>query len=130
MKNYLLFGIIVISVIIAGYFFIQNQQEAQPPVMGNIKSDECVIENPDPGGYLLKICDYLVSHKDTVYPNKKPHEYKIEKIEFGKYPSEVGKEYAEMELIKVYLDCCFGAGDIAYFNKETKEVVYFSPGDR
>ena len=129
MKNYILVGIIIV-VITAGYFIIQNQQRAQPPVIDKIESDECIIENPDTDGYLLKICEYLINHKGTVYPNKKPNEYKIEKIEFGTYPGELGEEYDNLELFRVYLDCCYGAGDIAYFNKETKEVVYFSPGDR
>jgi len=129
-KNYSLFGIIVVAVIITGYFIIQNQQVAQPPITDKIESNECVIKNPDPDGYLLKTCEYLISHNDTVYPNKKPNEYGIEKIEFGKYPGEAERKYDDVELIKVYLDCCFGAGDIAYFDRETKEVVYFSPGDR
>ena len=118
-RSYVLIGAIAAAaVIIALSLSMQNQyQQFKPPSIAGMGLDDCVIENPDPDGYLLKICEYLVTHKETVYPNKMPNEYNIERIESGG------------EYIKVYLDCCFGAGDIASFDKQTKEVVSFSVGD-
>ena len=86
-----------------------------------IQSSECVIENPDPNGYLLKICKYLKEHQNSIIPNKNPEEYNIREIE------EV--QYQGKDLLKIYLDCCYGAGDIATIDKETGEVIGFSPGD-
>ena len=99
------------------------------PVNNLNSNEDCDIKTDDPEGYLLKICQYLNEHKDSVIPNKNPDDYKIKKIEEGIYPGEIPLEYGDTEVIKIYLDCCFGAGDIAYFNKQTKEVIYFSPGD-
>jgi len=84
------------------------------------QTDECEIKNPDPDGYLLKICKYLQEHKDTVIPNKNPSEYSIKEFEEG--------EYQGKDVLVIRLDCCY-MGDLAYVDKETKEVIGFSPGD-
>lgn len=120
---------LILVIILEGCTITKNQQENQIPDDSNIVGKECNINNPDPDGYLLKICQYLVANKNTVQPNKLPNEYNIKLIEFGKYPFEAGKNYDDAELIKIHLDCCGGAGDIAYIDKSTGEVIYFSVGD-
>jgi len=82
--------------------------------------NECEIKSPDPDGYLLKICKYLQEHKDTIIPNKNPDEYSIKEFEEG--------EYQGKDVLVIRLDCCY-MGDLAYVDKETKEVIGFSPGD-
>ncbi|NIO44902.1 MAG: hypothetical protein GTN36_05115 [Candidatus Aenigmarchaeota archaeon] len=82
--------------------------------------DECIIKDPDPDGYLLKICEYLQEHKDTIILNKNPSEYNIKEFEEG--------EYQGKNVLVIRLDCCY-MGDLAYIDKETKEVIGFSPGD-
>jgi len=105
-------GVIVLAVI--GGFIIYNGNE-------NIVSSECKIKNPDPDGYLLKICEYLKQHEDTIIPNKNPNEYSIK----GFDPEE---QYGGKAILVIRLDCC-GTGDLAYIDKESKEVIGFSPGD-
>jgi hypothetical protein len=86
-----------------------------------ILKEECNIENPDPDGYLLKICEYLKEHKDTIFIEPAdPTKYNIESIEEG--------EYEGRDVYVIRLDCCH-MGDIAWIDKETKEVISFSPGD-
>ncbi len=91
----------------------------------DVDSSECEIENPDPDGYLLKICEYLIEHKDAVTPNKKPDDYKINSIE---NETSSGTEFSS-EILVIRLDCCY-TGDLAYIDKNTKEVIEFSPGDK
>lgn len=130
MKNHILIGVIVVAVIIIGYFVIQNQQKILPPKVGNIESAGCVIENPDPDGYLLKICKYLRAHEDTIdISPADPTKYNIKSIEEGEYSRWEGNEQVTTEAIIIRLDCCY-MGDIAYIDKATKEVIGFSPGDR
>ena len=115
MKKSMLIGVVVgiIVLVIAGYFIIK----------GSIEIDgECEIENPDSDGYLLKICQYLREHEDTVFPNKEPDDYLINSIEDGEYMG------MGTNVIVIRLDCC-GTGDLANIDKETKEVIGFSPGD-
>lgn len=77
----------------------------------------CLIKEPDPDGYLLKICKYLRENEDRIIPNKKPNEYSIKEIEEGQYQGR--------EVFKIWLDY----KDLAYIDKETNEVIGFSPGD-
>lgn len=113
-KYYWIIGFIVI--IILGFFlyFEYNKENY-------FQSNECEIKNPDPDGYLLKICKYLQEHKDTIIPNKNPSEYGIKEFEEG--------EYQGKDVLVIRLDCCY-TGDLAYVDKETNEVIGFSPGDK
>lgn len=105
------------------FVFAQKHYLSHDSVISNTTetSGQCDIVNPDPDGYLLKICEYLNKNKDITHPNKKPNEYSVKKIEDGTYS---GSNNVSI----VRLDCC-GTGDLAYFDKETKEVIGFSPGD-
>jgi len=100
------------------YYGIETESECKTKVCGC--PDECIIKNPDPDGYLLKICKYLQEHKDTIIPNKNPNEYNIKEVEEG--------VYQDKNVLVIRLDCCF-MGDLAYVDKETDEVIGFSPGD-
>ena len=54
-------------VLIFGAYLLTNQEAAIQD-----QSEECLIENPDPDGYLLKICRYLRAHEDTIFPKAPP----------------------------------------------------------
>jgi hypothetical protein len=74
-----------------------------------------VPKNPkDPGGYLEKICRYLVKTKLNVAPGV-PNAYRIDRID------------ASGDTIRVYLNCCY-MGDVATIDKKTGEVTGFEPG--
>jgi hypothetical protein len=68
----------------------------------------------DPGGYLEKICRYLVKNDRNVSPAT-PNTYKISRVE------ELG------DTIRVHLDCCY-MGDVATLDKKTGEVTGFRAG--
>lgn len=106
-------GVGVIVLVVIGWFIFSNYGE-------KVKSSECNIKNPDSNGYLLKICEYLKQHESTIIPNKEPDEYNIKKFEEDQFQGK--------NVLVVRLDCC-GTGDLAYVDKETKEVLGFSPGD-
>ena len=120
-KNYIII-FFVLAVIILGFFLYFEYKEDYLP------SNECVIKEPDPDGYLLKICRYLREHEETIIPNKEPDDYSIISIEEGKYSRFEGDEYIVTDVLVIRLDCCY-MGDLAYVDKETKEVIGFSPGD-
>lgn len=116
--------------------FIYMRQHGDHWYIGKIEDSEgilqiiehpnpCYIKNPDPDGYLLKICNYLVANKETIYPNKAPNDYSIKQIKNTTY-AVIGVPH---DVIEVRLDCC-GTGDLAYIDKNTKEVIEFSPGDK
>jgi uncharacterized protein YacL len=109
---------------------LTNNQSQQQNNNQIIIQDDCIIENPDPDGYLVKICKYLKAHEDTInVAPANPIKYNIKSIEDGEYwRIENGKEIA-IKAIIVKLDCCY-MGDIAYIDKETKEVIGFSVGDQ
>src|SRR3989344_8392832 len=110
-------GIVVLSII--GWFIIYNSNE-------NVESSKCEIKNPDPDGYLLKICEYLKQHEDTIIPNKEPDDYSIKIIEDGKdYLIYDNGLYIDNNVLVARLDCC-GTGDLAYIDKESNEVIGFS----
>ena len=114
-------GVIFLSII--GWFIIHNDNEDV------VESSDCSIENPDPNGYLLKICEYLKQHENTIIPNKAPDDYSIKTIEDGgNYLTYDNGVYLDNNVLVVRLDCC-GTGDLAYIDKESKEVKGFSPGD-
>jgi len=94
------------------------------------KSDmSCDIENPDPDGYLLKICKYLRENSSTInIAPADPEKYNIRSIKEGEYVSYKNGKETSMEAIVVSLDCCY-MGDIAYFDKNTKEIIGFHAGD-
>jgi hypothetical protein len=113
-------ALIAVILIIAGsiYLFTQNKP------IDHTKPVVCIIQEPDPNGYLLKICKYLREHNDTISPNKAPDNYSIKRIEEGgEYGAEMGNDTRVVKL-----DCC-GTGDLAFIDKETNEVKGFSPGD-
>lgn len=113
-NHYLIVGIAIVIIILGFFLYFEYTNENYS------RSSECEIKNPDPDGYLLKICEYLQEHKDTIIPNKNPDEYSIK--EFGE------EEYQGKDILVIRLDCCY-TGDLAYVDKETKEVIGFSPGD-
>ncbi len=126
MKKSVLIGIIIGVAVLAvvGWFLMRGEKIKSGGV-----SSECDIENPDPDGYLLKICEYLVENKDTIITDTtNPSEYNIISIEEGVYSRFENGKHIETDAIIVSLDCCY-MGDIAYISKETKEVIGFSPGD-
>ena len=113
----LLFGVILICT--------KYKNEKKELAIGTEKSSAtCRIENPDPEGYLLKICKYLNENKKTIYPGKAPDAYIIKSITEGSYTLK-GITY---DVLIIRLDCC-GTGDLAYFDKKSKKVLAFSPGD-
>ena len=114
-NHYLIVGIIIVIIILVFFLYFEYTKENYS------RSSECEIKNPDPDGYLLKICKYLQEHKDTIIPNKNPDEYSIKEFEEG--------EYQGKDVLVIRLDCCY-MGDLAYVDKEAKEVIGFSPGDK
>ena len=91
---------------------------------------QCKIKNPDPNRYLLKICEYLKQHESTIIPNKEPDNYSIKNIEDGKnYMIEENGIRIDENVLVIRLDCC-GTGDLAYIDRQTKEVIGFSTGDK
>jgi len=120
----LLAGLIAAILGYLGYlYFFKSQTTA------DITHSECKIKNPDTDGYLIKICNYLKEHPN-VQTAAEPTKYKIQKIEENDYlrPTD-DKRAPGTKTIIVSLDCC-GTGDLAYIDKETKEVIGFSVGDR
>jgi hypothetical protein len=88
---------------------------------GKGKKINCQIQNPDPDGYLVKICKYLEENKNKIPISPAiPSKYNIERISEGSYQGR--------EVFIIELDCCY-MGDIAYIDKETKEVIGFELGD-
>lgn len=122
MKKYILIESIVIIAIIAGYFVYQEYNTDKPEQTKKPSASEnCKIENPDPEDYLIKICNYLEKNKDTIdITPADPKKYKIKSIKEGKYSTT--------DAIIVSLDCCY-MGDIAYFDKDTKEIIGFQVGN-
>jgi len=100
------------------------------PATESIEVDGCKIENPDPDGYLLKICEYLKQHKDDIdVAPADPAKYKIKSIvENGEYSKYEGEKEIITKAKVVNLDCCY-MGDAAYFDKKTKELIGFRVGD-
>lgn len=136
MKNYILIGIII-GIIIAiaiifQYVIIKIQQEAQLSKLNdietgdNIEIGDCVIQNPDPDGYLFKICQYLKAHHLNVSPAN-PTKYKIIGIEEGEYSRWENGKKITTEAIIIKLNCCY-LGDFAFIDKKTKEVIGFRVG--
>lgn len=121
-KNYYWVGGIVIIIIILGIFFYFEYSKEN-----YLRSSECEIKEPDPDGYLLKICKYIKENEIDVSPAD-PIKYNIESIEEGQYSRFEGDEYIVTDVLVIRLDCCY-MGDLAYVDKETKEVIGFSPGD-
>jgi hypothetical protein len=80
----------------------------------------CLPRDDDPTGYLVKICQYLLAHRDTIHVATDPNSYHIESIERR---TEAGRN-----VLWVRLDCCF-TGDIAIIDTATDEVIGFSVGD-
>ena len=74
--------------------------------------------NQDQDGYLEKICLYIKKNKIKVSPGD-PANYQIQKI------SEI--KYQGKPVYLVALDCCY-LGDEAYFDKQTKQIIYFQLG--
>ena len=134
--------IISILILVIGLAYFQNWKSKEErisldrqfedyysnPIHLNIT--DCEIEEPDPDGYLLKICHYLKEHQDTILfaPMADPTKFKIKSVEESEYTMRVGDEEIVKEAFKVRLDCCY-MGDIATIDKVTKEVVAYSPGD-
>jgi len=80
----------------------------------------CLPRDDDPTGYLVKICEYLLAHRDTIRVLVDPNSYHIDSIERR---TEAGRN-----VLWVRLDCCF-TGDIAIIDPATDEVIGFSVGD-
>ena len=119
-KKSLIKSAILIAILIILTIFIINKFD-KPEI-----DNECVIENPDPDGYLLKICKYLKEHEDTIFIHPaNPTKYQIINIGEGVYS---GTGFSK-DVLVISLDCCY-MGDLAYVDKYTKEVIGFSPGDQ
>ena len=127
-----IFLLILALVSTAGYYFWNKISQRQNQIHNNAQKNmqnDCIVENPDSDGYLVKICKYLKAHEDTIITSEDPTKYNIKSIEDGEYQKiENGKEIMTKAII-VRLDCCY-MGDIAYIDKETKEVIGFSVGDK
>ncbi|MBI5879082.1 MAG: hypothetical protein HZB53_15655 [Chloroflexi bacterium] len=79
---------------------------------------KCVARADDPGGYLLKICNYVVDNKLDISPGT-PETLAIR---------EIGKAtYQGGEVIVIYLACCY-MGDRAFIDPQSGAVVGYSLG--
>lgn len=108
----------IVIIFLAGVMYFLNIEN---------RRNNCIVENPDPDGYLVKICKYIKIKGYDVAPAD-PIKYKIKTIEDGEYSRWEDHEEITTEAIVVRLNCCF-LGDIAYFDKNTKEVIGFDVGD-
>ena len=88
--------------------------------IGGAGAGSCLPRDDDPTGYLVKICEYLLAHRDTIRVLVDPNSYHIDSIERR---TEAGRN-----VLWVRLDCCF-TGDIAIIDPATDEVIGFSVGD-
>ena len=88
--------------------------------MLSFAGNTCDIEDPDPKGYLLLICNHIVENKIDVRPGK-PNEYQIRKISETKHNGK----YA----LLIHLSCCY-LGDRAVIDPDTKKVLNFDLGDK
>ena len=70
----------------------------------------------DPANYLYKVCIYVKKNKINISPAN-PCNYKIKEIDDN-----------SAKITYVYLDCCY-LGDLAVFDKKTKEIIRFTIGD-
>lgn len=70
--------------------------------------------------YLYKICEYIQEKNIDVSPGN-PCDYKIETIREEKI--------GDTDVMAVHLNCCH-AGDIAYFDKKTCEIINFRLGPK
>lgn len=120
-KNYCLFAAIIAIIIIMAISGWLLYFEGNKNTANSYWSGECEIKNPDPDGYLLKICEYLQRHNSTIFSNKNPNDYRIK--EFEERLTASGDS-----ILVIRLDCC-GTGDLAFVDKNTREVVGFSAGD-
>jgi hypothetical protein len=122
MKKIFLLILIISNIFLAGC----PPKNKYPITKNNMNSDdECIIENPDPYGYLLKICNYIKENGIDVSPAD-PTKYKVQKVENVKYYKN-GKDSEPIDAVFVKLDCCY-IGDVAYFDKETGEIIKFKAG--
>jgi len=125
MRKFITLSVLSIAVLLFGC----TDTQVSKPTTVNVESSGCKIENPDPDGYLLKICKYLTDHKDDI--DTAPADiskYKIKSIKDGEYSRYEGDKEIITEAIVVNLDCCY-RGDVAYFDKKTKEIIGFHVGD-
>lgn|GEM_PF-1868636 len=123
----LLAGLILVTLGYCVILYSLNHQK--PQTSTDITQSDCKIKNPDHDGYLPKICKYLKEHPN-VQTIADPTKYKIQKVEENDYLRPIDDKRAPgTKTIIVSLDCC-GTGDLAYIDKETKEVIGFSVGDQ
>jgi hypothetical protein len=78
----------------------------------------CQPQPDDPEGYLLAICRHIQDRKLDVSPAD-PTAYRIKRVE--------ERRQGDREVVWVFLSCCY-LGDIAVFDKASKELIEFRPG--
>lgn len=125
--EYIIIALFVVILAALG-FFLAGYRPGESTTASIYKSDRCEIDDPDPNGYLLKICDYIKEHEEDIETGRAdPEKYGIIDISDGEYFRQEGDRWVTTDAIVVRLDCC-GPGDTAYLDTKTEEVIGFSPG--
>lgn len=116
-------GIPILSLFVVYYgivTYLQMPNESQMRKEWNLDDysmDDCFWVKKDTNGYLEKICKYIIKNKLSGASD--PTKYNILHTQ--------EQEYKGKEVIAVFLDCCH-IGDVAYIDKETKDVIKFHLG--